>query len=173
MFNSKLSAHTPTKLVSNNIFSPYTLNGTYDLIVDNSVNVFLDNISYACNTYNSNGEIDYNSCYKKNIIDENKWGIMASNRSKNMFIVNSKLNRIDAHMGATNLYVADSTIGVGKFLSSMTLIGKGYFYGKNLKIDSADHLIKLRDDYGSTWNGTIVLDDIDYIVNKNSITPIN
>ena len=60
--------------------------------------------------------------YKNNIINEEKWGIMGSNSTKNLFITNSKLNRIDAHRGTRNLYVADTTIGVGNIkLSSVSI----------------------------------------------------
>ena len=166
-----LVPHTPARIVSNNIIGSGS-NGTYDLIIDNSVNVFIDNMNYSCNIYNTDGTtLNWNTCYKNNIINEEKWGIMGSNSTKNLFITNSKLNRIDAHRGTRNLHVADTTIGVGNGLKSMTLIGNGYFYGENLKIDSANHLLDLRSDYGATWDGTIVLNNIDFIVNKDSTNP--
>lgn len=166
-----LVPHTPTRIVSNNTIGTGS-NGTYDLTIDNSVNIFIDNMNYSCNIYNTDGTtLNWNTCYKNNMINEEKWGIMGSNSTKNLFITNSKLNRIDAHRGTRNLYVKDTTIGVGNGLRSMTLIGNGYFYGENLKIDSANQLLTLRDDYGATWDGTIVLNNIDFIVNKNSTNP--
>ena len=157
-----LNPHTVTKIVNSNGELTGSMNGTYDLTIDDSSNILLDNISYSCTD---------NTCYNDKMINENRWGIMGSSNTKNIFITNSRMNRIDAHRGITNLYVSDTQVGVGAGLSSLTLTGDNYFYGKNLIIDSSNNLLKLRDDYGSTWDGTMVFNGVDFRVNANSVTP--
>ena len=163
--NVALTPHTPSRLVSNNKMTDGG-NGTYDFNLSTSVNVNVENLIYACDVYNSDGTKNWNTCYGNNMIGSSKWGIMGSNGVKNLFITNSKMNRIDAHSAVTNLYVADSTIGAAMGLHSLALTGIGNFYGKNLTIENADVMLKLRDDYGSTWNGTMVFDDIELVKNN-------
>ena len=128
-------------------------NGTYDLTINNSVNVYLDNVSYYCDG-------DDSSCYEDNMLNENKWGIMNSNYVKNLFITNSKLNRVDAHKGVSNLFIEDSVIGD----KGITLIGRGYLYADNVVFDGSTTMINLRTDYGSTFDGYVVLKNVTYKV---------
>ena len=138
-----------------------TAYGTYDLLYDYSNNIFINKLGYSCN------KSDDSTCYTNNMVNNDKWGIIASNGSKNVFIRNSKVNRIDAHRGIHNLLVEDTVIGNKGF----TLIGSGYFYGKNLTVDRANNIISLRPDYGSVWNGTMILDTVTYILNSDVVSP--
>lgn len=169
--NIYLSPHTPVNMVSNRKITTM-FNGTYDLIIENSANIFLNNINYACNIYNEDGTKNDSKCYKDNIINAKKWGIMGSNSSKNVFIKNSKLNRIDAHRGITNLYIADTIVGTSSGKGSLTLTGQGYFYAENLKLDNTNHAISFRDDFGSTWNGTMVFNGLHVAINEGSSYPV-
>ena len=135
--------------------------GTYDLIMEYSNNIFLNKLGYSCN--NSNSE----ACYNDKMVNSSKWGIIQSSGIKDTFIRNSTVNRIDAHRGAHNLLVENTKIGREGF----TLIGSGYFYGKNLTIDRANNIIQLRHDFGSTWNGTMLLDNITYTIDSNVTSP--
>lgn len=155
LVNVRVSSHTPR-------------GSSYDLTFDRSINVFFDKVTYPCNIKNSDGSVNWNQCYKNNIIDSSKWGVMATNHVKNLFIKNSTLNRVDSHRGVTNLYVSDSTIGDKGF----TLTGKGRFYAKNVKMDRSWAIVRLRPDYGSTWDGSIVLNGVDYIIDDDiSVNP--
>ena len=169
--NNSLTPHTFAHIVSNNTIQTGG-DGTYDFTMGYSNNIFIDNLLYTCDIRKADdSDWDWSTCYGNNMLDESKWGITGTNYTKNVYITNSKLNRIDAHRGINNLYVENTTIGVGYGRSALTLGGSGYFYGEKLKIDAANHVLKLRDDYGSTWNGTIVLNDINFIINSNSTHP--
>lgn len=133
-------------------------NGTYDLTINNSMNVYLDDVSYYCD-----GDAD-DSCYTDNMLDDSKWGIMNSNYVKNLIITNSKLNRVDAHKGVTNLFIQNSVIGN----KGITLIGKGIMYVDNVVFDGSTSMINLRDDYGSTFDGSITMKNVTYKVGNAS-----
>lgn len=134
---------------------------TYDLIFNQSINLFFNRVSYACKD-----RADA-QCYDDYMVNGDRWGIIGSNGSKNVFIRNSKVNRIDSHRGIRNLLVEDTTIGNKGF----TLTGSGLFYGKNLIVDRSNNLISLREDYGSTWNGKMVLDNVNYVLASSSTNP--
>lgn len=155
--NVDLSSHTFTHIVDSFGNETTSGNGTYDLTINNSANVYINDLSYYCKNNDS-------VCYNSNIVDYTKWGIMNSNNSKNLFITNSKLNRIDAHRGVTNLYLKDSTIGS----RGITLIGDGYFYGENVLFDRSTTMINLRQDYGSTFDGSIYLKNVNYKIGNNA-----
>ena len=161
--NSKLTPHHPTTIVKNGEFINGR-NGTYDLEFLKSANVFLDNVGYACESDRT--DVD---CYKDYMLDDEIWGIMGGNLIKNVFITNSQLNRIDSHTVITNLYVNNSRVGV----KGLTLIGKGYAYIKNSTIENASAAITLRSDYGSTWDGTIVIDNLHVIKDSPSFSLIS
>ena len=152
---------TPHTIPRDKLYSSF---GTYDLLLNMSSNLFFDNINYTCSGN------DDNTCYEDNMISTSKWGLMSSNDNKNIFITNSKMNRIDAHRGVNNLYVADTVLGV----RGITFGGYGKFYGKNLTFDrtgamsessGVGGMVTLRTDYGSNFNGTLVLNNSRYILN--------
>lgn len=168
--NIYLSAHTYGYLLDSNGKKTSSPVGTYDLSLSHAINIFLDNINYSNDIYKEDGTINYSACYEKNMISDTRWGIMGTNDTKNIFITNSRLNRIDAHRSVTNLYVEDTTLG-SKGLT-LTGAGYGYFYGKNLKIDRAEKFLTLRKDYGSIWHGIMVLENINYVIDKEETNPI-
>jgi len=141
----------------NNGKNPY---GTYDLTFDMTSYLNIDGLDYACDT-------DPTDCYNNTMVNDNVWGLIGSNESKNVFITDSRVNRIDAHRGIRNLYISDTTIGS----KGLVLTGSNYFYAKNLIVDRADQIIELRKDYGSSWDGVVVLNNIKYIVSDNSSSP--
>jgi len=134
--------------------------GTYDLTFDMTSFLNIDKLVYACNT-------DPHTCYDNTIVNDNVWGLIGSNESKNVFITNSTVNRIDAHRGIRNLYISDTTIGS----KGLVLTGSNYFYAKNLVVDRADQIIELRKDYGSSWDGVMILNHIKYVVSDRSSSP--
>ena len=138
--------------------------GTYDLVFDNSSNLLFDNINYACDEYKSDGTKNYNSCYQKKMINPEVWGVIGSNCSKNVIIKNSRVNRVDAHRGITNLFVDNSVVGDKGF----TLTGKRYLYLRKVKVDRANTMITLRKDYGSTWDGVVVLNEVTHVLDNHS-----
>jgi len=149
-------------MIKNSKFQPHWGSGSYDLSINRSLYTIIDNVSYPC------PDGDEVKAYQDYMLGDNpndeRWGIMATNYSKDIIVKNSKLNRVDAHRGVHNLTVIDSTIGVHGF----TLIGSGTFRAENVIMDGTRQIVMLREDYGSTWDGTIILKNIHFkVVNAN------
>ena len=152
IFNSNFQPHQYTKRVDNK----HTSIGTYDMAISSSEYIYYNKVGYSCNLSNNT------TCYNKYILnsDENRWGIMQSTRNnKNIFFIQSILSRIDAHTGMYNLYVSGSKIGY----NGINIIGRGKVFVNHTVFDHSDVIVKLRNDYGSSWDGDIVLNDINYI----------
>ena len=149
---------TPHKYANNH--------GTYDLVINSSINVTFNDLGYACNVFKKDGSIDYNACYKKTMINPDVWGVMSMNNVKNVVFNNPKVNRIDAHRGVDNLVIRGGTIGD----KGLTLIGTGRALIENVTFDRSNRILTLRDDYGSTWDGTIFFDNIKYIMEDGKST---
>ena len=109
--------------------------GTYDINIDRSTNVALINCTQS-----------------NDIMDRSRWGIMGSNFCKNLLLDGCNLSRFDAHQGVTNGAIRNSTIGY----MGIKLTGGGTFEVENTTVNSRD-LISLRSDYGSTWDGDLVI----------------
>jgi hypothetical protein len=109
--------------------------GTYDISVNRALNV------------------SFLNCSQTNDINDTKfWGIMASNFCKNILYDNCTFSRFDAHQGVANATIRNSTLGhVG-----INAIGSGLFTIENTTIRGRS-LVNLRSDYGSTWEGELVI----------------
>ena len=116
---------------------------TYDLNLKAIVNCNCENIT----SNNDNDEI----------LDSNRWGIVATYYCKDVLFKNCILNRIDAHEGIYNLTIDDCNIGI----YGITIAGQGTLNVINTQI-TAESFINLRSDYGSTWNGDINIIDCLY-----------
>lgn len=125
--------------------------GTYDISISNSSNITFDNIGYTCNEGES-----IQDCYYKNMIDTSYWGINGTNNNKNWTITNSTLNRIDSHFPSQDIYISSSIIGN----HSVRVTGSGNLNITNSSFDNSEYLVLLREDFGSTWNGHINLNNI-------------
>ncbi|WP_223276073.1 right-handed parallel beta-helix repeat-containing protein [Algoriphagus aquimarinus] len=121
---------------------PVTM-GTYDIIVNRALNVSFINCSQT-----------------NNIDDSMYWGIMGSNYSKNLLFDTCILSRFDAHMGVANATIRNSTLGH----MGINAIGTGTFTVENSTIRGRS-LINLRSDYGSTWEGKLIIRDCTFIPN--------
>lgn len=115
--------------------------GTYDIQVNRSLNVSFINCTQT-----------------NDINDRNFWGIMGSNYSKNLLYENCTLSRFDAHMGVSNATIRNSTLGH----MGINAIGTGTL-GVINSIIYGSHLVNLRSDYGSTWQGEIIIRDSRFI----------
>lgn len=109
--------------------------GSYDIQVNRALNVSLINCSQT-----------------NDINDRTYWGVFASNYSKNLVYDNCKLSRFDAHMGVANATIRNSTLGH----MGINAIGTGVLTVENSTIYGSN-LINLRSDYGSTWQGEVVI----------------
>ena len=88
------------------------------------------------------------------IMDRKRWGIIGTNFCKNLLYDGCELSRFDAHQGVTNATIRNSTIGY----MAVKLTGFGTFLMEDTTVQGRQ-LISLRQDYGSTWNGEIMIRD--------------
>ena len=143
--NSQFSGHKTYRTIGS-ANAPVSM-GSYDISVDHAVNVTFRN----CKQIND-------------IHDTRKWGIFASNYSKNITFDNVEFSRFDAHMGVANATIKNSTLGH----QGINLIGSGRFLIENSKVCSTN-FINLRSDYGSTWEGEIVIRNCEYIPRNGAV----
>ena len=109
--------------------------GTYDLGAATAVNAKFIN----CNQTNDITDIDY-------------WGIAGTNYCKNLVYDGCALSRFDAHQGVLNATVKNSVLGH----HGIKLIGSGTALIENTTV-LAEDFVDLRSDYGSTWNGEMII----------------
>lgn len=115
--------------------------GTYELSVNKSVSVSFIN------------------CTQTNSIDDNGfWGVLGSNFSKNLLYDHCILSRFDAHQGVANATIRNSTLGH----MGINAIGSGTLLIENSTIRSRN-FVNLRPDYGSTWQGEIIIRNCQFI----------
>ncbi len=109
--------------------------GSYDIVVSRALNVTFAN------------------CSQTNDINDNKyWGILASNYCKNLVYDGCVFSRFDAHMGVANATIRNSTLGH----QGINAIGGGTLAVENSTVCGRS-FINLRADYGSTWEGRVVI----------------
>jgi hypothetical protein len=137
--NTILTGHKTYQTIGN-AGKPVSM-GSYDLLVNRALNVSFVNVSQF-------NDID----------DATFWGIMGSNYSKNLLYDHCKLSRFDAHMGVANATIRNSTLGH----MGINAIGSGTFLVENSEIRGRN-LINLRSDYGSTWEGELIIRDCTFV----------
>ncbi len=109
--------------------------GTYDIGAATAVNARFIN----CNQTND-------------ITDNDYWGIAGTNYCKNLVYDGCALSRFDAHQGVLNATVINSVLGH----HGIKLIGSGTALIENTTV-LAEDFVDLRSDYGSTWNGELII----------------
>ncbi|MBR6932395.1 MAG: hypothetical protein IKH49_03735 [Bacteroidales bacterium] len=108
--------------------------------------------SYNLNA-NSCAHILWKDCRQTNDIDDKAyWGVYTTNFCKDLQLDNCVFSRFDAHQSATNVQLKNSTFGH----QSVRMVGFGTFLIENCEMHGK-YLLSLRDDYGSTWDGDIIL----------------
>ena len=107
--------------------------GSYDLHIQGSSHITIDNVQQL-----------------NDINDTQYWGIMNSNRAKNLTFIDSSLSRFDAHEGFWNGTFINTTFG-----RYINVIGGGHLRIEGCTRNVGTNFISLRGDYGSTFNGTI------------------
>ncbi len=91
------------------------------------------------------------------------WGVMGTNYCKNIVYDSCVLNRLDAHAGVYNASIINTeTIMIN-------LIGGGTALIKDSAVYN-DGMICLRGDYGSTWNGDVVIDNVKWVTHAKEPT---
>ncbi|MGI6572373.1 MAG: right-handed parallel beta-helix repeat-containing protein [Fermentimonas sp.] len=125
--------------------------GSYDISVGRALNVTFENCSQTNDIY-----------------DPTYWGIMGSNYCKNLVYDCCTFSRFDAHMGVANATIRNSTLGH----QGINAIGSGVLIVENSTVKRGS-LINLRDDYGSTWQGELIIRDCVFIPTGASLGRVN
>ena len=93
------------------------------------------------------------NCKQTNdITDGDYWGIAGTNYCKNLTYDGCAFSRFDAHQGVRNATIKNSVLGH----HGIKLIGMGTALIENTTVISGN-FIDLREDYGSTWNGDLII----------------
>ncbi len=143
-----------------------TVSHCNNVIIENAVFTAHKVYKLSTNANNSMGtyELSFNSANSitvkdsvqtNDITDPSFWGVMGSNFCKNITYDGCIFSRFDAHQGTYNATVKNSEIGHQK----LSVIGKGTLYVENTVFHS-DTVVALRGDYGSTWDGDVILKNI-------------
>jgi len=127
--NGVLTAHKTYRVKLGNVRKKM---GSYDISVGRGLNMTFVN------------------CRQSNDIHDGQyWGIMCSNGGKNLVYDGCTLNRFDAHQGVANATIRNSTIGY----AGIEVIGMGTLLLEN----NVSGGVYLREDYGSTWRGELII----------------
>lgn len=92
-------------------------------------------------------------CRMDNICDPTRWGVIGTNFCKNILLENCTLSRMDTHQGVSGTYtIRGCTLGH----AGLNAIGRGTLTIENSTLNGRS-LLSFRSDYGSTWEGTVVI----------------
>ena len=109
--------------------------GSYDISVEESLNV------------------TFTDCIQTNDInDPTYWGVFASNYSKNIVLDGCTFSRFDAHRGVLNVTIRNCELGY----MGIHAIGEGTVLVEGTRV-LGRYLLQLRPDYGSTWQGEVII----------------
>ncbi|MEM7032341.1 MAG: hypothetical protein AAF629_22510 [Chloroflexota bacterium] len=109
--------------------------GSYDLHANDVVNLSLIN------------------CRMNHICDRTRWGVIATNFCKNILLEDCTFSRMDTHMGVSGTYtVRGCTLGH----MGLKAIGRGLLTIEDSTLYGRI-LLEFRQDYGSTWEGDVVV----------------
>ncbi|MBX3051551.1 MAG: hypothetical protein KF753_08770 [Caldilineaceae bacterium] len=109
--------------------------GSYDLHANNVVNFHMQN------------------CRMHHICDRTHWGVIATNFCKNILLEDCTLSRMDTHMGVSGSYTI-RRCDLGHM--GLNAIGRGLLTVEDSTLHG-NALISFRNDYGSTWEGDLVI----------------
>lgn len=109
--------------------------GTYDLSANEVVNFTMSGVRMD------------------NICDRTRWGVIGTNFCKNILLENCTLSRMDTHQGVSGSYtIRGCTLGH----AGLNAIGRGTLTIEDSTLNGRS-LLALRSDYGSTWEGPVVI----------------
>ena len=123
--------------------------GTYDISPSKVINLTFENCKQTTD-----------------ILNTSYWGIMGSNFCKNITLKNCSFSRFDAHQGVANVTIIGCTLGH----QCLNAIGSGLLRVEDTKLYGTS-LINLRSDYGSPWEGDVIIKNCTWVPNKgNSVS---
>ncbi len=107
--------------------------------------------SYDIDIYRSS-DVAFYQCRQEGIMDRTRWGLIGTNFCKNLYMESCTVSRFDAHMGVTNAHLKNCRLG----WQCLNAIGHGTFVVEDTEAYGRA-LVNLRDDYGSTWDGDMII----------------
>ena len=107
--------------------------------------------SYDIDVYRSS-HVTFLRCRQDDIMDRTRWGLMGTNFCKNLVLDGCVFSRFDAHMGVTNAHLKNCRLG----WQCLNAIGHGTFVVEDTEA-CGRAVINLREDYGSTWDGEMII----------------
>lgn len=125
----------------------YKKTSNYDLALTYSCDIILNNVK--CN----------------DIMDETRWGCVVGNYIKDITYTKCCLNRIDSHTEIHNLTIDDCIIGC----QGISVCGSGKLIINNTTNNDNRAFVILRSDYGSRWDGDIIIKNSTYNYNQEGI----
>ena len=141
-------------LVKNCIF---TAHKTYKTIGSAGKSVSMG--TYDINAHGCVG-IKWENCTQTTDIGDTKyWGIFVSNFCKTLTLDHCVFSRFDAHQGVRNVTLTGCEFGH----TGVNVVGSGLLHVENCTIHRKS-LITLRGDYGSSWEGEIIVRNCKLIV---------
>lgn len=112
-------------------------------------------VSMGSYDYSANGVVNFTmiNCRMDEICDRTRWGVIGTNFCKNILLEDCTLNRMDTHMGVSGSYIIRRcTLGY----AGLNAIGRGLLLVEDSTLCGSS-LVSFRGDYGSTWEGDVVI----------------
>lgn len=153
----------------------YSISRVYDMQIENirlipwEKNRGSKETNVPQGTYGISGSIMMNVLFR-NITAEGgdiHWGIFGTNYVKNLRVEKCFLNRFDVHSFGWNITIIDSEIGQ----KGLTVTGGGELHLENTACYS-NTFISFRNDYGSRWDGNILLKNCRLYPNKQGTSAV-
>lgn len=110
-------------------------------------------------TYGISGNVIMNVLFSNITAEAGRihWGVFGTNYTKNIRLEKCTLNRFDVHSYGYNIHILDSQIGA----KGITVTGGGELRVENSSCRGSA-LITFRSDYGSRWDGDILVRNCTY-----------
>lgn len=112
-------------------------------------------VSMGTYDYSANSVVNFRmeNCRMNHINDRTLWGVIGTNFCKNIVLEDCVLSRMDTHQGVSGEYTIRRTV-LGT--AGLNAIGRGVLTVEDSTIHGHS-LVSLRGDYGSTWEGEVVI----------------
>jgi hypothetical protein len=126
-------------------------------------------VSMGSYDYSANSVVNFTMihCRMNHILDRTRWGVIGTNFCKNILLEDCVLSRMDVHMGVSGTYVIRrSTLGY----MGLNAIGRGRLLVEDSTLHGSS-LVNFRHDYGSTWEGEVVIRNSRWILHGGSRSP--
>lgn len=118
--------------------------------------------------YSARGVVNFSmiGCRMDDIHDRSRWGVIGTNFMKNVLLEDCELSRMDVHQGVSGDFIIRRT-RLGH--AGLNAIGRGRLMIEQSTLHGS-HLINFRPDYGSTWEGDVLIRDSRWITPRaNSV----